>query len=316
MSPSQLPLVTVILPSYNHGSFISECLAGILTQTYSRIELIVIDDGSSDDSVSRIEAIAASCRERFERFTFVARENRGLCSTLNEALAWAQGEYVATSDSDDILMPNHIQTLIGEIENEPQVNGVYGGAVLIGEDGSPIGMSMPKARYYSFIEILSRDKAMTSSGGLLRTSALRAVGGYRDGLYIEDWYIMLRLTQSGSRLKTVPKPVVRYRIHNTNISKNFDKMFQARIIILNMFATYPGHSKREALVRTEAALDCWRSSRIKAIHYLLNAVIKHATIMTEPLFLAALGRIITPTPIVDFLKRRRLACAARGASVK
>lgn len=308
MRLSDSQLVTVAVPSHNHGRFIEECIEGILVQEYRRIELIVIDDGSSDDSVSRIQALVERCRDRFERFEFVSRENRGLCTTLNEALAWAQGQFFVVADSDDTLLANHIATLITILEEEPEINGVYGGAIVVDERGRTLRTCRPKHRSYSFTDILSRDKEMVSSGGMVRTAVLRSVGGYPDNLYIEDWYMMLKLTELGSRLKTIPTLVVRYRVHNSNSSKNVEKMLAARLSILSLYSTHVGHTEREALVFVEAALDNWRASKVRSLRYLRSAVSRHAPIAARSLFWSAVSRLITPAAIIDLLKERPSSC--------
>ena len=89
---TSLPLVTVVIPSYNHSKYIQQSIQSVIDQTYARIELIVIDDGSQDDSVARIEVMRQLCEKRFERFLFITRENRGLSKTLNQGIALANGE--------------------------------------------------------------------------------------------------------------------------------------------------------------------------------------------------------------------------------
>ena len=131
MTKPALPLVTIAVPSYNHAPYIAECVASLIAQDYPRIELIVIDDGSRDGSAAVVEGLTEQCRARFERFELIARENQGLCNTLNQALDWAQGEYFVTADSDDRLLPAHVSRLLPELEQAPQLAAVYGGAMLI-----------------------------------------------------------------------------------------------------------------------------------------------------------------------------------------
>lgn len=305
MSSKVPPLVTIVVPSYNHAPFIERAIESLIAIEHDRIELIVIDDGSSDDSAERVRAMAPRCERRFERFELVARENRGLTRTLNQALEWARGDYFVIADSDDMLMPNHVPTLLAVLEAEPGLAAAYGGGVMVDVDDRFVREMRPRERYNDFASLLARDKEIISSGGMIRTDALRAAGGYLEGLYIEDWYIMLRLTERGARLKTVPVPVVRYRWHETNISRNVDRMLDARLTILNLFADHPGHRWRVALVHVEAALGHWRQSRRRALSQLKIALRAHPGIARHPLFVGAVGRLLLPTVFVDVARSFR-----------
>lgn len=104
MENTELPLVTVMIPSYNHEKYIKESIQSVIDQTYSRLELIVIDDGSKDNSIQIIEEMRLACEQRFEHFQFIFRENRGLSRTLNQGLSLARGEYFSIVASDDIML--------------------------------------------------------------------------------------------------------------------------------------------------------------------------------------------------------------------
>lgn len=84
---NQKPLVSVVIPCYNHENYVQECIKSAIEQDYENIELIIIDDGSKDESVNKIQELVPGCEKRFCRFEFRTRPNKGLCKTLNEALA-------------------------------------------------------------------------------------------------------------------------------------------------------------------------------------------------------------------------------------
>jgi alpha-1,3-rhamnosyltransferase len=100
----KLPLVSVIIPSYNHEHFVCDAIKSILNQTYSNIELIVIDDGSKDHSVDRINELKTN-----NHFTFIHRPNKGLACTLNEGLKLVSGDFIAFCASDDIYHPDRVR---------------------------------------------------------------------------------------------------------------------------------------------------------------------------------------------------------------
>ena len=95
MNQDNMPLVTAVIPVYNHEKYVVESIRSILNQTYQNIELIVINDGSKDRSHQMILPLVEECRQRFVRFEYINRENIGLTATLNQALAWATGDYLS-----------------------------------------------------------------------------------------------------------------------------------------------------------------------------------------------------------------------------
>ena len=93
MKENNQPLVSVVIPCYNHEQFVQDSIQSVIDQTYRNIELIIIDDGSKDGSVEKIQEMVDICEQRFTRFEFRSRPNKGLSSTLNEALEWCKGKY-------------------------------------------------------------------------------------------------------------------------------------------------------------------------------------------------------------------------------
>ena len=104
MENNNQPLVSVVIACYNHENFVQDCVQSIIDQTYENIELIIIDDGSKDGSVEKIQEMIPACKQRFVRFEFRYRPNKGLSATLNEALEWCEGTYFSPIASDDILL--------------------------------------------------------------------------------------------------------------------------------------------------------------------------------------------------------------------
>ena len=108
-------LVTVLIPSYNHQKYIKDAILSVINQTYKNIELIVIDDGSSDDSPQIIRSLGKKYN-----FKYIIRENRGICATLNEALNMAKGVYFCGLGSDDMFFPEKIEKQVNFMLNNPE----------------------------------------------------------------------------------------------------------------------------------------------------------------------------------------------------
>lgn len=130
-----MPLVSVIIPSYNHDRYVRQAIESVIAQDYPRMELVVIDDGSQDDSQNVIAALSQRCLKRFERFEFRHRANIGLSATLNEGLGWCRGEYVSVLASDDIMMPGKTALQVRFLSSHPDYAGVFGGVKVIGAKG-------------------------------------------------------------------------------------------------------------------------------------------------------------------------------------
>src|ERR1044071_1579039 len=118
--------VSVVVPSYNHARFVEATLNSIIHQTQSPDELLVIDDGSSDDSVRVIERVLTDCPFHSE---LVSRENRGLCATLNEAFQRTRGDYFAYIGSDDLWLPQFLQARVELLNESPGAVLAYGHAL-------------------------------------------------------------------------------------------------------------------------------------------------------------------------------------------
>lgn len=304
-STSTSPLVSVLIPSYNHSRYVQDCIRSVIAQDYPNLELIIVDDGSSDDSVARIEAMVPACSARFSRFEFRVRPNKGLAATVNEGLEWAAGKYFATIASDDILLPEKTSTLVREIELAPDVAGVFGGCDVIDEANNVLDRVRPDRTSYGFRDIMCGRPPLIAPSQLLRRDVLRELGGYPTDLYIEDWYMWLSITERGYRLAVIPDRLVLYRRHESNMSKNASKMYECRRQILERFSQHPEAAIARANSAMLAAIDFSTVSKRKSLEHLVEAVSFSPRVAMEPRFAAAIMRLCTPAVVLDRLRRGR-----------
>ena len=218
------PLVSVIAVCYNHSRFVIECLESIRLQTYTNTQLIIIDDCSTDDSVSRIrDWIAKNSVE----CTFVARgENQGICKTFNEGLSHASGKYISIVATDDVWMPDKIERQVREAENLPEDVGViYTEACQIDENGDPLPQKFIEAhREFSTIpegdifQTLLEKNFIPAMTTLVRRSCYDRVGKYDENLCYEDYDMWLRIAQ---HYKFVFLPIVsaKYRVVSNSLTR-------------------------------------------------------------------------------------------------
>jgi alpha-1,3-rhamnosyltransferase len=239
---NNLPLVTIVIPCYNHEDYVKATILSVIDQDYKNIELIIIDDGSSDNSVQKINELTSACEKRFERFAFFHRPNVGLSSTLNEALRWAKGEYFAPIASDDLICASKTSVQVEYLRKNLNCAGVFSGALVLKQNGE-IAVSRPtKYKKYLFRDIFLNRYQLFSPSQMLRTSLIEEVGGYQSDIILEDYYIYLKLTECEYSLDSLPGVLVSYRRHGSNTSGNYKLIHDERKKILSMYkdnASYP-----------------------------------------------------------------------------
>lgn len=194
-------LVSVIIPSYNKSAYIEATLDSVAAQTYPNIEIIVVDDRSSDESVALIQEWAAT--HSIPLKLHVHKENQGVCRTLNDGLALARGEYIACLAADDLYLPHKISSHVVLLEEYPDASFAYGDARVEDPDGTVIHESFTEAKLHGkfrsgdVFEALLRENFVVAPTGTIRGSSLDAVGPYDETLSYEDYDMWLRLARIG-----------------------------------------------------------------------------------------------------------------------
>ena len=238
-------LVSVIVPAYNHEKFIESCIESIVAQTYKKIELIIINDGSTDNTHGKIISLVEQYRKRFDNVVYITRENKGTAATLNELISLAKGEFIFQIASDDMAKPCAIKTLHAFMAHNRRYALVVGDNEIIDSANRRVYWDQDRnnvddvsqAVYKTFVDFLqSRRKDFNfkseqfgdlstllkgnyiPNGKMFRKSALLEVGGYMENT-VEDWYINIQLARK-FKLKYIDKPLLCYRWHSNNTIKN------------------------------------------------------------------------------------------------
>lgn len=224
------PLVTIVIPSYNHALFVQDAIKSIINQSYENIELIVIDDGSSDNSVYVVNELLEQCQLRFKRFEFRVRPNRGLSNTLNEGLEWARGEYFSVLASDDQMLPEKTKLQVSSFK--PDTVGVFGGVNIINNKNEIISFRVREYSETSFEDIILNKHDLPASSQMFKTALLREAGGYNPNVKVEDWDLLLRISKLNKKLVYIPHILISYRLHDTNLGANEELMYNEMMKIL------------------------------------------------------------------------------------
>ncbi|WP_242218912.1 glycosyltransferase [Shinella zoogloeoides] len=293
------PLVTICIPSYNHAQFVGESIQSILDQTYLNIELIIIDDGSADNSAEIIRSYIEACQRRFARFEFRSRLNKGLSATLNEALEWAQGEYFSPLASDDAALPEKIAFLVRELRHRNDLAGAFGAVEMINDQGKSLGVRGQRGEWI-FTDIFLGTARLQAPASLLKTEILRSVGGFSEDVIIEDWDMWLKITKNEKfKLKSTPFIVSKYRLHDNNTHARVYAMHDARKLILNKYKEHKQFNRAIAASLITTAITIGKKSPIKSLYYIISAI--DAPMKMK---LHAVAIIILPNKLYELLKAR------------
>lgn len=206
------PEVTVLMPAFNAGRFIGASIRSVLRQEFGNFELLVIDDGSTDDTAAVVES-AGDPRVRLLRH----ETNRGLVATLNEGLHAARAPLVARQDADDLGRRDRLARQVRYLRSHVDDAAVGAEADLIDERGRHRGaLRLPRTRAQLRWDLCFRNPVPHSSVMLRRREILNEFGGYPDSIASEDYRLWSRLA-AADRFGLIPRRLVSYRIHASSV---------------------------------------------------------------------------------------------------
>lgn len=220
-------LVSIIIPAYNQAHFLAEAVQSGLDQTYPHVEVIVVDDGSTDDTAQVGQSFADA------RVRYVYKENGGLSSARNEGLRQARGDYISYLDSDDYFHPQKLEILLKTIQEKPEIGLAAGQAIPVDESGNHIGKLFDKPLPTDLKELLLGNP-LHVGGVLVRRSWQDQVGFFDETLRsYEDWDMWLRLALAGCQMEYVDQPVSYYRFHQAQMTRDGRQMTTATFAVLD-----------------------------------------------------------------------------------
>lgn len=203
------------MPVYNAGDYLSASVESILNQTFDDFELIIINDGSTDSSEKNLHHF----QSKDSRVRLISRENRGLIATLNEGLNYAQGQYIARMDADDIALPERFSKQVFFLNNHPDYVALGSKVLLIDPDNLPICPFSTQTDHDDIDQahLAGKGGAICHPALMVRRYALEQVGGYRKTMkHAEDLDLFLRLAEIG-KLANLPDILMHYRMHPQSI---------------------------------------------------------------------------------------------------
>lgn len=249
-----MPLMSVLVAAYNHERYVETAIRSVMEQDYPRMELLVIDDGSLDETWSVLLRMRRECERRFENVVFRRQENAGTCVTLNRLWKQARGAYVAMLASDDAFMPGAFSCLTTALEAHPEAGLAVGVNEWMDEDGNrcylnaesqivhgdgaehfetfndylgqKTGVAWASPEYGSYAAFLRGNHVV--NGCVVRRSAFERILPYCKDAPLEDYWTHLQLSKL-TRYICVQRHTFRYRWHDANTmrrSAHIDEMWR------------------------------------------------------------------------------------------
>jgi len=220
--------ISVIIPTYNYGRFLREAIDSALGQTHPALEIIVIDDGSTDDTPQILAAYG-------DRIRVIRQNNQGVSAARNAGIAAARGEYIALLDSDDTWLPQKLEREIALFEADPALGMVHCAAESFDHWGKTDSFLLCGMEGWVASELLRLDREVITapgSGPLFPKRVAEEVGGYDPRLQpSEDWDFFYRIALR-YRVGFVPEVLVRYRRHGDGLHLNIPRMEHGMLMAL------------------------------------------------------------------------------------
>lgn len=238
------PLVSVIIPVYNAGKFLRPAIQSVLAQTWKSLEVIVIDDGSSDGCMESVRDLKDS------RIIWMSQANRGKPAALNAALAIARGEFFAVNDADDLSHPARVERLVRGLMDNPDVGGIFSGYSLIIEDQVMAPLAVAKDRQACADQIAAFRMPSHDPTAMFRMSMVSDIRFDETLPVAEGLDFILRVGEIFPML-VLGEALYNYRIHSNSI-------------------THTNAERRDRLARTALAKAFERRGRVFAVEYLTD----------------------------------------------
>jgi glycosyltransferase involved in cell wall biosynthesis len=208
------PVVSVVMAAYNADNFIAEAVESVLSQTCESLELVVVDDGSTDDTAEILDGFA----ESDPRIRILHQANSGMVAALNVGCRAARGDFIARLDADDVALPNRLEMQVAFLEENPDHGLVGGASIKVDEAGREVARVRYPTTDSDVRRSLPRACPFEHSAVTMRSRAFFRLGGYRPIFgSAADFDLWLRFSER-YRLSNLEEPVVLYRLHPAQLS--------------------------------------------------------------------------------------------------
>lgn len=231
------PLVTVYITNHNYGKYITKAINSVLNQSMDNFELIIIDDGSKDNSKKIIDKF-----EKNKKIISVFQKNKGLTVSNNLAIRLSRGKYIMRLDADDWLDVNALQIMSNYLEKNKKIGLVFPDYFEVDEKGNIINL----VRRHDFKKVKLLDKPAHGACTMIRKECLTKIGGYSEKFDRQDgYYLWVKFIQRYG-VMNINLPLFFYRQHNVSLTKNEEKIIKTRSDIIKI-NNFKNNSQKKAL---------------------------------------------------------------------
>lgn len=213
------PLVSIVVPSYNQGRFIDQTLTSILSQSYRPLEILVMDGGSTDETIDVLRSYSGTPELRWW-----SEPDDGVVDAVNGGFSKARGEIGAVQSSDDCYLSGAIETVVAHMRAHPDLGLVYGDIVTIDAEGTEL--SRTRNPPFSLRGLLSKETWIPQPAAFFRTCLFRELGGWNERFFNADtemWYRMAFRT----RVEKIPSLLAQRRRHDAQRDLNHDEILES-----------------------------------------------------------------------------------------
>lgn len=232
------PTISVVMPAYNEGRFIEQAIRSLLEQTVPPLEIVVVDDGSTDDTVAVVQGFGDAVR-------LIQQPNGGCPAAFNTGFRAARGEFVALAPADDVYAPTRIERQAAALAADPELDVVFSWARQFGITDEDYARPSGAGRLDTtqLVREMFVVNVIPDPSAVVRRSLHERLGGYREDIIGEDYEFWLRALAAGAVFHCVPEVLVDLRVHGGNLSRRALGIWQA------VHATHVDHA---ALVGDDA----------------------------------------------------------------
>lgn len=278
------PRVSILIPAYNRAEYLPETLASALNQTYADFEIVIVDDGSTDNTAQIVRAISDP------RIQYVYQNNRGVSAALNTAWRAARGEFISLLGSDDLFLPSQLETLLPIIESDPSLGAVYARAQAMDARGEPLAQILGASLKFAddALASLLYGDSVCGIASLVRRACIERVGGYNESLIAnEDWDLWIRIAEIAG-FAFHDEILARYRMHAASLtgaqSEQYRRVVLERVGLIKNYYARPNVPTNARTVKSLALRNVYMDVGIRflaigavrdALPYLWRAVRAH-----------------------------------------
>jgi glycosyltransferase involved in cell wall biosynthesis len=259
VSKNHSPLVSVLMPVYNAEQYLAEAIESIIKQTFTDFEFIIVNDGSSDGSLSILQEFA----QKDARIHLISRENKGISCSRNQLLELAKGKYLAWMDSDDISLPSRFELMVSWLTANPDHIALGCKTIFIDSEGCDICIWNAPSDHngIDLWHISGKGGAIVFPSSMMLRDAVTSVDGFDEKLTgAEDLDLFLRLAEKG-KIANIENILYKYRQHTKSISHTHDQ-----IIRLDNFNAVSRACSRRGLPAPNIAATPFISSTVATTH--------------------------------------------------